>query len=98
MAILRTKEIAKMSSDERTKKLGELRAELARLRTMISAGGAIENPTRVRELRKTIAQLLTIEHEQKLGIRIDEKSTESKKSKSKKSKTNKKKSEEKKSE
>jgi len=27
---------------------------------MISAGGAVENPTRVREIRKTIAQLLTV--------------------------------------
>jgi hypothetical protein len=36
---------------------------------MIKAGGAVENPTRVRELRKTIAQILTIENEKKLGIR-----------------------------
>jgi large subunit ribosomal protein L29 len=90
MPILRTKEITKMSSDERTKKLGELRAELARLRTMISAGGAIENPTRVRELRKTIAQILTIENENKLGIRTSEKESETKKSTSKKSKITKK--------
>lgn len=72
MPIVRMKEIVAMSSDERTKKLGELRAELSRLRTMISAGGAIENPTRVRELRKTIAQLLTVENEFKLGIRTTE--------------------------
>jgi hypothetical protein len=39
---------------------------------MISAGGAVENPTRVRELRKTIAQLLTVENEFKLGIRSTE--------------------------
>ena len=31
---------------------------------MINAGGAVENPTRVRELRKTIAQILTIQNEQ----------------------------------
>ena len=36
---------------------------------MINAGGAVENPTRVRELRKTIAQILTVENEKKLGIR-----------------------------
>jgi large subunit ribosomal protein L29 len=66
---VRIKEIVEMTSDERTKKLMELRAELARLRTMINAGGAVENPTRVRELRKTIAQILTVENENKLGIR-----------------------------
>jgi hypothetical protein len=36
---------------------------------MIKAGGAVENPTKVREIRKTIAQILTVENENKLGIR-----------------------------
>ena len=69
MAIIRFKEIVAMSSEDRAKKLIDLRVELARMRTMINAGGAVENPTRVRELRKTIAQLLTVENENKLGIR-----------------------------
>ena len=69
MAIMRIKEIVAMSSEDRAKKLIDLRAELARIRTMIKAGGAVENPTRVRELRKTIAQILTVENEKKLGIR-----------------------------
>jgi large subunit ribosomal protein L29 len=60
-----------MSTEDRTKKLAELRAELSRMRTMISAGGAIEDPTRVRELRRTIAQILTIENEyQKAFVRL----------------------------
>jgi len=69
MAIMRIKEIVAMSSEGRAAKLVDLRAELARIRTMINAGGAVENPTRVRELRKTIAQILTVENEKKLGIR-----------------------------
>jgi len=69
MAIIRLKEIQGMSPQDRGKKLIELRAELARIKTMIKAGGAVENPTRVRELRKTIAQILTLENEDKLGIR-----------------------------
>jgi len=52
-----------MSSDERRKKLDELKTELVRLKTMIKAGGSIDNPSRVRELRKTIARILTIESE-----------------------------------
>jgi large subunit ribosomal protein L29 len=72
MPIVRLKEINGMSSEERTKKLSELRAELSRLRTMISAGGAVENPARIRELRKTIAQILTIENEHKLELRKTE--------------------------
>jgi large subunit ribosomal protein L29 len=85
MPILRLKEISSMSSDDRAKKLAELRAELSRLRTMISAGGAVENPTRVRELRRVIAQILTIENEEKLGIRKKE-AKEAKKSEPKKAK------------
>jgi large subunit ribosomal protein L29 len=69
MAIIRLKEIQAMSAEDRAKRLVDLRAELARIRTMINAGGAVDNPTKVRELRKTIAQILTIENEHKLGIR-----------------------------
>ena len=65
MAILRLKEIRDMSSDQRTAKINEFRTELARLKTMVAAGGAIDNPSQVRELRKTIARMLTIEAEEK---------------------------------
>jgi len=67
MAILRLKDIRGMSSDERKEKVTEFRTELARLRTMVEAGGSIDNPTRIRELRKTIARLLTIEAEEIRG-------------------------------
>jgi large subunit ribosomal protein L29 len=72
MPIMRLKEIVDMSSEERAKKLSELRTEMARMRTMIRAGGAVENPARITQLRKTIAQILTIENENKLGIRKTE--------------------------
>jgi len=65
---MRIKDIVDMSTEDRTNKLVDLRAELARLRTMIKAGGSVENPAKVRELRKTIAQILTVENENKLGI------------------------------
>lgn len=64
MAILRLKDIREMSSDKRVEKVNELRTELARLRTMVAAGGAIDNPSQIRELRKTIARILTIESEE----------------------------------
>ena len=67
MAILRLKDIRNMSSDERKGKVNEFRIELARLKTMVEAGGSIDNPTQIRQLRKTIARLLTIETEQKRG-------------------------------
>jgi len=66
---MRIKEINALSTEDRENKLLDLRIELARIRTMVNAGGAVENPTRIRELRRTIAQILTIKNEKKLGIR-----------------------------
>ena len=65
MAILRLKDIRDMSSDQRTAKINEFRTELARLKTMVAAGGSIDNPSQIREIRKTIARMLTIEAEEK---------------------------------
>jgi len=67
MAILRLKDIRDMPSEKRKEKVTEFRTELARLKTMVEAGGSIDNPTRIRELRKTIARILTIEAEEKRG-------------------------------
>ncbi len=63
MPILRVKEIRGMSHDDKQKRLGELRTELVRLKTMVKAGGSLDNPARVHELRKTIARILTIDNE-----------------------------------
>lgn len=72
MPILRIKDIRDMSSGDRTKKVNEFRTELLRLKTMISAGGTVENPARVKALRKAIAKILTVEHEERHGIRKTE--------------------------
>ena len=86
MPIMRLKEIVGMSSEDRTKKLAELRTELARMKTMIRAGGAVENPARISQLRKTIAQILTIENENKLGINKTEEKPAKKATKAKEKK------------
>ena len=61
MPILRKREISQLLPDERQKKLRELRTELAKMRTTVESGGRMENPARIRQLRKTIARLMTIE-------------------------------------
>ncbi|MEM2117788.1 MAG: 50S ribosomal protein L29 [Candidatus Bathyarchaeia archaeon] len=73
MPILRVKEIRDMSSEQRMEKLDELKTELVRLKTMVKAGGTIENSARIRELRRAIARILTIENEQKLGLNKEKK-------------------------
>lgn len=60
MAILRPSEIRDMNVEEMRAKLRELRAELARARATVAAGGSLENPARIRELRHTIARIITI--------------------------------------
>ncbi len=66
MPILRMQEIREMSEEERARRLDELRTELSKLRTMINAGGSVENPGRVRALRRTIAQMMTVMREEEL--------------------------------
>ncbi len=67
MPILRPSEIRKMKPEERVKKLRELRTELMKLRAVVKAGGSVENPARIRELRRAIARLLTIMREEEVG-------------------------------
>ena len=86
MPLMRVKEIRGMSAEDRSKWLGEFRIELLRLKTMIRAGGTVENPARVGELRKAIARILTVNHEDLLGIRKPKKTKVKSVSKRKKQK------------
>jgi large subunit ribosomal protein L29 len=63
MPILRMREIRDMSAEERKKRLGELKVELNRLKTTVESGGTVENPSRIREIRRTIARILTVQRE-----------------------------------
>ena len=67
MPIVRIKELRDMPSEERRRRVTELRTELVRLRTMIKAGGSIEDTGRVKELRRAIARILTVEREVELA-------------------------------
>ena len=66
MPILRIKDIRSMAPEERQKRLAELQTELVRLKTLVKAGGALENPARIREIRKAVARLLTVKNEKEL--------------------------------
>lgn len=69
MPILRIREIRSMSSEERKRRLLELQNELARLRSVVKSGGAVEKPGRIREIRRTIARILTVEREEQIKSR-----------------------------
>jgi len=59
LPILRKRELKQLLPEERDKKLAELRTELVKLRTSVRSGGNVENTGRIKEIRKTIARLLT---------------------------------------
>jgi large subunit ribosomal protein L29 len=64
MAILYPEEIRDMTPAEREAELEELETELLNTKAVQAAGGAPENPGRVKELKKTIARIKTIQHEE----------------------------------
>jgi len=61
MPILRMKEIRDLTSEEKERRIIDLRAELLRLRAMVKAGGGVEDSGRIREIRKTIARIKTVQ-------------------------------------
>jgi large subunit ribosomal protein L29 len=65
MAILRSEEVRKMNPDERQDELDKLVMELIRERAVTSAGGAPESPGKIKEIRRTIARIKTIQTEPK---------------------------------
>lgn len=67
MAILRPKDIRKLSEKELEKKLDELKLELAKEKANISIGASVTSPGRIREIRKTIARVKTIKSEKPKG-------------------------------
>ncbi len=71
MPILRMSELRSMSLEDRGERLTELRVELARARTMVKAGGSLENPSRIREIRKAIARILTVDRDAKGSDSVD---------------------------
>ena len=60
----RVQEIRDMSVEQRERRLSELRTELSKQKTMINAGGSIENPGQIKAIRKTIARILTVMREE----------------------------------
>jgi len=65
MAIFRAKEIAQFSDDELKENKEKLELELIQNYGKVSAGGAPENPGKIREVRRTIARIQTEQSKRK---------------------------------
>ncbi len=69
MAIIKIKDLRGMKLEERLKRIGEFRLELAKLRGSSAVGASIKQPGKVKELRKAIARILTVENEEKMKVK-----------------------------
>jgi len=63
MAILRTREIRKLAGRELDEKLLELKKELMRLRSQVASGTLPESPGKIKEIKRTLARIKTIQKE-----------------------------------
>lgn len=72
MPFLRLQEMREMSNEKRAAKFIELRTELRKLTSMTKSGGSIANPSRMKELKKAIARILTVQGEKEIGGSIKE--------------------------
>jgi large subunit ribosomal protein L29 len=64
MTILHPVEIRDMTPAEREAELEDLETELLNAQAVKAAGGAPENPGRIREIRRAIARIKTIQREE----------------------------------
>ena len=60
MAILRLRDIRAMSPEQIRTRVAELRLDYGAMKSAIRSGGAPENTGKMREIRRTIARLLTV--------------------------------------
>jgi len=65
MAIFKIDEIRNMSEDEIAEELRKLENDLVRERGIVVAGGAPEKPGRIKDIRRTIARIKTVQTERK---------------------------------
>ena len=68
MAIIKKNKIREMADAELSSKLFEFQKELNSERGLLASGGRTSNPGKIKELRKSVARVMTIMHERKLGI------------------------------
>ncbi len=60
---MKKKELSLMQADEMNSKLIELRKELMKSNSQVATGTVPKNPGQIRQIKKTIARILTIRRE-----------------------------------
>ncbi len=60
---IKNNELRQMTVDQLSKKLVEVKKDLIKINAQVAAGTVPENPGNVRNVKKTVARILTIMHE-----------------------------------
>lgn len=71
MKVRELNEIRRNSPEDLETRLLDLKKELFNLRFQLSTG-QLENPTRIKEVKKSIAQIKTVLREQEIGLTIEQ--------------------------
>lgn len=69
MAYLKATDVRTMPKPDREAKLKDLRQDLMHERGVAAMGGSPPSPGKIRQLRRQIARILTIQREEQLGIK-----------------------------
>lgn len=67
MAIIKKSELKNISKESIEGKMKELKKELMKYNSQRAVGTAIENPGKIKEIRRSIAKLLTIQNNKQLN-------------------------------
>lgn len=60
---MKIKDLRKLKSEEMEKKLSELNSELIKLKGQASTGTAPKSPGQIKQIKRTIAQILTVKNQ-----------------------------------
>ena len=67
--MLSAPEVRALNQEDRKARLAELRRELMQERGVQAMGGSTPSPGKIRTLRREISRILTIQNEDRLGIK-----------------------------
>ena len=63
MAVLKSRDVRKLGKEELEKRSQELRLEIAKEKANIAIGAPVSSPGKMRDMKRTIARILTIKKE-----------------------------------
>ncbi|MDD5253596.1 MAG: 50S ribosomal protein L29 [Candidatus Nanoarchaeia archaeon] len=73
MALIKKNELKHMSKDQMEKKIEELKKDLLKINAQRATKTTPENPGKVKQIRKTIAKLISKIHNQKKNQEVKQK-------------------------